>query len=250
MMAPETDVSVLSFSHVSHSFQDTLGTVKPQAEPAMQTLQDVSFLLPLTGITFLVGRSGSGKSVLCRLAVGLLKPTSGDIHLLGQRIDTASEETLMILRKSCPYVVQGPALLDWKTLEENVGLSVNARIKDEQVSEVMALVGLGEERKTKASLVGPGVKKRAALARALLMKPRAMFVDEPTTGLDARAADAVNSALHSAAERTALVIISHDLEAIGRLAHRVIELEHGSLHFYPSPADFLKRASNQSHFNG
>jgi phospholipid/cholesterol/gamma-HCH transport system ATP-binding protein len=242
---PETDVPVLSFSHVSHFFQDM-----SKAEPATQVLKDVSFALPLSGITFLVGRSGSGKSVLCRLAIGLLKPTSGDIHLIGQRVNTASEETLMTLRKSCPYVVQGPALLDWKTLEENVALSMNARIKDEQVSEVMALVGLSEERKTRASLVGPGVKKRAALARALLMKPRTMFVDEPTTGLDARAADAVNSALLSAAERTALVVISHDLEAIGSLAQRVIELQDGTVIFHRTPADFLKRAKNQSHFNG
>ena len=79
-------------------------------------LNGLSVEIPLSGLTFIVGKSGSGKSVLCRLAVGLLKPDEGSVELLGERIDHLPERRLVPLRAKVPYLVQGPALLDWLTL--------------------------------------------------------------------------------------------------------------------------------------
>src|SRR4051794_30070804 len=88
--------------------------------PGVHILHGLSATVPLKGLTFVVGKSGSGKSVLCRLAVGLLQPDSGQVELAGERIDAMPERKLSRVRAKVPYLIQGPALLDWLTLEENV----------------------------------------------------------------------------------------------------------------------------------
>lgn len=206
---------------------------------AVPVLTHLSVEIPLDGITFVVGKSGSGKSVLCRLAVGLLKPDAGTVTLLGQRVDTLPERKLAHLRAQVPYLVQGPALLDWLTLEDNVALPDARAKEDGRARAAMERVGLLPFASRFPPEVGPGLRKRAAIARALVLEPRALLLDEPTTGLDQEASGQVNETLAVLrAQGLAAIVVSHDYAALERLADRVVEVAKGQVGYCGPKAGF------------
>ncbi len=207
---------------------------------AHTVLDGLSVEVPLTGITFIVGASGSGKSVLCRLAVGLLKPDLGEVTLFGERVDTLPERRLTPLRARAPYLVQGPALLDWLTLRENVALADPSSKKDGRADEALERVGLAEFATRKPPEVGPGIRKRAAIARALVLRPEVLLLDEPTTGLDKEAAGQVNDTLGVVrSQGVGVALVSHDYAALRRLADNVVEVKNGLIGYHGPPAGFL-----------
>ncbi|XXF74917.1 ATP-binding cassette domain-containing protein [Myxococcaceae bacterium GXIMD 01537] len=190
-------------------------------------------------LTFVAGASGSGKSVLCRLAVGLLRPDAGRVELFGERIDPLPERELRRVRHVAPYLVQGPALLDWRTLRENVQLAAPHASRD-AVESALAQVGLEGAMDRLPPELGPGAKKRAAIARALVLQPRYLLLDEPTTGLDRRAASQVEGVLASLKARgLGALVVSHDYRALRELADRVLVVAGGRCAFLGTPAEFL-----------
>jgi phospholipid/cholesterol/gamma-HCH transport system ATP-binding protein len=190
-------------------------------------------------LTFSAGASGSGKSVLCRLAVGLLKPEAGRVALFGERVDTLPERTLVEVRRTAPYLVQGPALLDWRTLRENVRLA-DPRAPADAVDGALAQVGLLEWADRLPPELGPGAKKRAAIARALVLKPRYLLLDEPTTGLDRRAAAQVEAVLASLKQRgLGALVVTHDYRQLRGLADRVLVVAGGRCAYLGPPEGFL-----------
>lgn len=190
-------------------------------------------------LTYVVGASGSGKSVLCRLAVGLLRPDSGRVELLGERIDPLPERELRRVRHTVPYLVQGPALLDWRTLRENVQLA-DPHAPMEAVEAALAQVGLERAMDRLPPELGPGSKKRAAIARALVLQPRYLLLDEPTTGLDRHAASQVEQTLASIKARgLGALVVSHDYRSLKALADRVLVVAGGRCAFLGTPAEFL-----------
>jgi phospholipid/cholesterol/gamma-HCH transport system ATP-binding protein len=202
-------------------------------------LTNLSVEIPLEGITFVVGKSGSGKSVLCRLAVGLLKPDAGTVTLLGVRVDTLPERRLAHLRAKVPYLVQGPALLDWLTLADNVALPDAKAKTDGRVEQALARVGLTPFAGRFPPEVGPGIRKRAAIARALVLAPRALVLDEPTTGLDKEAASQVNETLALLRDQgMAAIVVSHDFAALESLADRVVEVTKGRIGYQGPKSGF------------
>lgn len=202
-------------------------------------LTGLSVEIPLDGITFVVGKSGSGKSVLCRLAVGLLKPDAGTVTLLGERVDTLPERKLAHLRAKVPYLVQGPALLDWLTLADNVALPDAKAKTDGRVADAMERVGLTPFATRFPPEVGPGIRKRAAIARALVLAPQALLLDEPTTGLDREAAGQVNETLAVLRQQgLAAIVVSHDYAALQLLADRVVEVSQGRVGYCGPKAGF------------
>lgn len=202
-------------------------------------LSDVSVDIELSGITFIVGASGSGKSVLCRMAVGLLKPEAGEVMLLGQRVDVMPERKLQRLRAQVPYLVQGPALLDWLSLMDNVALADPASKTDGRAEAALDRLGLLSFASRKPPEVGPGLRKRAAIARALVLEPQALLLDEPTTGLDRQAAGQVNDAMALMREQgLGVVAVSHDFEAFRKLADRVVQVKDGRIGFCGPAKDF------------
>ena len=208
---------------------------------AATILDGLSVEIPLTGITFIVGTSGSGKSVLCRLAVGLLKPDAGEVELFGERVDTMPERKLQQLRARAPYLVQGPALLDWLTLFDNVALADPKSREDGRAEDAMTRLGLIEFSARKPPEVGPGLRKRTAIARALVLKPEVLLLDEPTTGLDREAAGQVNDALAVVREQgLGVALVSHDYEALGKLADRVVQVKDRRVGFCGPTKDFLR----------
>jgi phospholipid/cholesterol/gamma-HCH transport system ATP-binding protein len=209
----------------------------------LTVLDGLSVTIPLEGLTFIVGRSGSGKSVLCRLAVGLLTPDAGTVTLLGQRIDTLPERRLVDVRAKVPYLVQGPALLDWLTLEANVALATKGAPDGGRVDRALERMGLGPLRHHYPPQVGPGIRKRTAIARALVLEPTCLLLDEPTTGLDSVAAGQVNEALEAVRDAgLGALVVSHDYAALDRLADRVVEVRQGRVGYEGAKAGFLAAA--------
>jgi phospholipid/cholesterol/gamma-HCH transport system ATP-binding protein len=203
-------------------------------------LDGLTVEIPLTGLTFVVGKSGSGKSVLCRLAVGLLTPDAGTVTVLGQRVDTLPERQRIALRAKVPYLVQGPALLDWLTLKDNVALADRTAGSEARIARALEQMGLTGLQDRLPPQVGPGIRKRAAIARALVLEPRCLLLDEPTTGLDQLAAQQVNEALEAVRDAgLGAVIVSHDYAALERLADRVVEVRSGVVGYQGPKAGFF-----------
>lgn len=221
-------------------------------------LEDLSVDLPLNGTTFIVGPSGSGKSTLCRAAVGLLHPSAGSIECAAPtvpaiRIDQASESALVRFRRRVPFVVQEPALLDWLSLEENVALAArvvhtSSRRIDEEVTRALEAVGLGSWARRLPPQLGPGIRKRTAIARALVLAPAALMLDEPTTGLDEVAcAQVVETLLGLRARAIGLIAISHDHKSLKSLADHVIEVREGRISYAGEPSGFLSKPEEPLH---
>ena len=206
--------------------------IEKSFSPGVKILDGLSASIPLAGLCFVIGKSGSGKSVLCRLAVGLLKPEAGTVELAAERIDTLPERKLQAVRSRVPYLVQGPALLDWLSLEENVALASKGRRDDARVKAAINRVGLTEFASRFPPQVGPGIKKRTAIARALVLQPRYLLLDEPTTGLDREAAGQVNDTLELLKKQgLGAMVVSHDYKAVDRLADTVLVVDAGKASF-------------------
>lgn len=214
--------------------------VKKRFEQGPWVLNGLSAEIPLEGLTFIIGRSGEGKSVLCRLAVGLLKPDTGEVSMLGQPVHRLSESALTGLRSQAPYLVQGPALLDWLTLEENVALGLPRASAREEARAALASLGLDEWGARFPHQVSPALQKRVAIARALARRPKYLLMDEPTTGLDHEAAAQVHEAvLELKRQGLGALIVSHDWNAVRHLADRVLELKSGAVAFLGSAQAFF-----------
>jgi phospholipid/cholesterol/gamma-HCH transport system ATP-binding protein len=202
-------------------------------------LKDLTVRVPRTGLTFVVGQSGSGKSVLCRLAVGLLRPDAGQVLTLGRPVHALPERKLRELRTEAPYLVQGPALLDWLSVEDNVRLTAPGR-SAEVARAALERLGLWASRAAMPPTLGPSVKKRVALARALALSPRYLLLDEPTTGLDRGAARQVNQAIAQIkADGLGALVVSHDYESLRRLADWVVVVGDGRCIFEGCTGDFF-----------
>lgn len=221
-------MSQITFTNVTKSFGEH------------QVLTGLSTTISLSGITFIVGKSGSGKSVLCRLAVGLLRPDSGSVMTLDQRVDQLPERALQRVRASLPYLVQGPALLDWLSLEDNVALASDHSKADGRARDALNRVGLREFADRLPPAVGPGIRKRAAIARALVLAPKFLLLDEPTTGLDQEAAGQVNETLRRLRDDgLGAALVSHDYRALEQLADHVIEVQNGKTGYQGPKSGFL-----------
>lgn len=170
--------NVIEFKKVALAFDDKV------------VLRDVSFELEQAHTKIVIGASGSGKSTILRLALGLLKPDSGEILINGERVDTMTEDELMHVRADLGMVFQEGALFDSLTVRENVGYRLFEETRmpipevDARVKEVLGFVGLSEYIERMPSELSGGQRRRVAIARALTSKPRTLLYDEPTTGLD------------------------------------------------------------------
>jgi phospholipid/cholesterol/gamma-HCH transport system ATP-binding protein len=182
-------------------------------------LNEVSFTLARGHMKIVLGASGSGKSTILRLILGLLKPDAGAIFVNGERVDRMTEEELMHVRDSLGMVFQEGALFDSLTVRENVGYKLfeNSQVPiadvDKRVDEVLGFVGLGEFRDRMPSELSGGQRRRVAIARALSARPRILLYDEPTTGLDPITALTVDAEIVKLRdlERVSGMLVTHQL---------------------------------------
>jgi phospholipid/cholesterol/gamma-HCH transport system ATP-binding protein len=212
-----------------------------------QVLRGLSLKIIPGQTTVIVGRSGSGKSVLLKLMMGLLKPTSGRVVLFGKDLATCSALEVIELRKRMGMLFQNYALFDALTVDQNVGFSLaeNSTLSRTQIAElthelVRILNLTGSENILPAELSG-GMRKRVSLARALIANPEVVLFDEPTTGLDPIMIEAVDDMIALAKDQYQItsVIISHDMASTKRLADKVAFLHDGKIIFYGTYDEFV-----------
>jgi phospholipid/cholesterol/gamma-HCH transport system ATP-binding protein len=193
----------------------------------------------------ILGSSGTGKSVLLKNIVGLMKPSSGNVIIDGIDITKCSNIELHETQKKLGYVFQDAALFDSLTVEENVafGLGTLSDLSKSEtakrVTECLAMVGLKEIEKLKPSDLSGGMKKRVAIARTIAYRPQYIFYDEPTTGLDPIMSDVISDLiiyLRDNLNVTSLAV-SHDMKSAHKIADRIIMLHKGDIVFEGTPKE-------------
>lgn len=187
--------------------------------------------------TVIIGRSGTGKSVLLKHVMGLLRPDAGKVFVDGTDLETLKGKKLLELRRRFGMCFQNAALFDSLTVGENVAFPLvehtdfsRARIQ-EVVVEKLRLVGLtGVEDRMPSQLSG-GMRKRVGIARAIALEPEIVLFDEPTTGLDPIMSGAIDTLIRETQEKLNLtcLVISHDIQASLRIGHRVAMLYEGKI---------------------
>ena len=196
--------------------------------------------------TVVIGPSGCGKSVLLKHMIGLLKPDRGKVFFRGWEITSVPERHLTNVRRRMGFLFQGSALFDSMTVEQNIGLALREHTKEtpsairRKISEKLELVGLpGIENKKPAELSG-GMKKRVGLARALVMDPKYILFDEPTTGLDPIMADAINDLILETQRKLGVtsVVVTHDMASAFKIADRMAMIQEGKIVFDGEPKEF------------
>ena len=185
----------------------------------------------------ILGPSGSGKSVLLRLVMGLTRPDGGRILFAGQDIASLSEEALQPLRARMAMLFQGGALFDSLTVAENVAypLRVQGTLAEAaiaaRVADRLAMVGLPDTGGMMPADLSGGMKKRVALARAIACKPELILYDEPTTGLDPMSARRINGLIRSIQRqlRVTSIVVTHDVPSALQVADRIAILGDGRI---------------------
>jgi len=202
-------------------------------------LIDVSLKLYNGENLVVLGKSGSGKSVLIQCIVRLLDPDEGTINVLGENVGELDHNRLGELRKKIGFLFQSGALYDSMTVKQNLEFPLR-RIKkdfnqkeiDEKVKEALENVGLSDALNKMPSQLSGGMRKRISLARTLVVDPMIMLYDEPTTGLDPVTSDEISSLINEVQKKykTSSIIITHDIECARTTANRIIMLLDGKVY--------------------
>jgi len=182
----------------------------------------------------IMGKSGSGKSVMIKCLVGLMEPDSGDIEIMGRNIEKLQKNELDNLRTEIGFLFQGSALYDSMTVQENLEFPLRKnkekfKLKDKLVHEALESVGLTDAIDLMPEELSGGMKRRVALARAIILNPKIIIYDEPTTGLDPITAKEIIELMREIQQKhgTSSVIITHDVDCARVTANRMILLIDG-----------------------
>ena len=193
----------------------------------------------------LLGKSGGGKSVFLRHLIGLMRPVSGSIIFEGQEITTLKERDLEPVRRKIGMLFQDGALFDSMNVFDNVAFPLRERGEKnpaavrEKVAQSLAMVNMsGHDRKMPVNLSG-GMRKRVALARAIISPPDVILYDEPTAGLDPIVSDSINRLIRMLQKqlRVTSLVVTHDMVSCYHIADRVALLNEGRIHFLGTPAE-------------
>jgi len=222
-----------------------------KAFETFQVLKGVNLSIFSGEIIAVIGKSGTGKSVLLKHIIGLMHPDSGQILINGEPLDHLSEEKIQFFQKELSYMFQDNALFDSMTIYDNIALPLvenvkfpKSQVKEKVVTRMTELGLTGSEDKFPAQLSG-GMRKRVALARALVTDPKIVLFDEPTAGLDPIRKKNVHSMIKEYQEKFEFtaVIVSHDIPGIFNIAQRIAMLDDGIIKFEGSKNEILDSRS-------
>jgi phospholipid/cholesterol/gamma-HCH transport system ATP-binding protein len=214
-------------------------------------LRGVSVALSKGTILAVMGGSGTGKTVLLRIASGLHRPDAGEVHLFGMRTDRMREEAMLPLRRRTGFVFQGAALFDSLSVFENVAYPLREHTRmslgqiTERVHHFLSLVGLPDTDELLPAELSGGMRKRVGIARALVMEPEVVFFDEPTAGLDptnARLVAQLIAQLRTGVCDTAIVV-THDVEFAELVADQMAIMIEGRFADVGTPAEIHRSAN-------
>jgi phospholipid/cholesterol/gamma-HCH transport system ATP-binding protein len=222
-----SDQPLVEFKNVSKSFGQK------------KVLDDVSFAVGKGEVLCILGRSGTGKSVTLKLMIGLLKPDSGSVVIGPETISQLQGDSLLKVRRDIGFLFQSAALFDSFTVGENLALPVHrfdkkhksAQQIESEVRDMLRQVGLENDLNKLPGELSGGMKKRAGLARALVLNPKLLLVDEPSSGLDRITASEIDDLLmkFNKERKTTMIIVTHDVRSARRLADKVAVLDQGNL---------------------
>lgn len=217
-----------------------------------QVLRDVSLDIQEGEAVCLLGRSGTGKSVTLKLMIALLKPDKGHVWIGDQDISQLAPKELSPVRRKIGFLFQSAALFDSFSVHDNLALPL-LRLTDKSkpqiekiVQNVLDEVGLADDAQTMPADLSGGMKKRAGLARCLVLDPEILLVDEPSSGLDAITASEIDELLlrRKMRHNTTMVIVTHDPYGARRIGDRFAVLDHGNLIAYGSPQELERHPSD------
>jgi phospholipid/cholesterol/gamma-HCH transport system ATP-binding protein len=214
-----------------------------------EVLKNVSLQLFNGENLVVLGKSGSGKSVLIKCIVRLLDPDEGTINVLGEDVSKLNRDGLGEMRKKIGFLFQSGALYDSMTVKQNLEFPLR-RIKksmtqkeiDGKINEALEHVGLSDALNKMPSQLSGGMRKRISLARTIVVDPMIMLYDEPTTGLDPVTSDEISSLINEVQKtyKTSSLIITHDIECARATANRVIMLHDGEVYLEGTVEEFEK----------
>ncbi|MDY7034300.1 MAG: ABC transporter ATP-binding protein [Thermodesulfobacteriota bacterium] len=214
-------------------------------------LQGVNLKIKRGEDMVVIGGSGTGKSVLIKCIIGLIKPDKGTIHVVGEDITSFNGAKLNDMRKKFGMLFQFGALFDSMPVWENVGfgLKQHTNLKNEEIREIatekLRLVGLKDIEDLMPSQLSGGMKKRVSLARAIAMEPEILLYDEPTTGLDPIMADVINELIIQLKEKLHVtsIAITHDMVSAYKIGDRIAMLYKGKIIEVGTP-DEIRNSNN------
>ncbi|MCD6571242.1 MAG: ATP-binding cassette domain-containing protein [Deltaproteobacteria bacterium] len=212
----------------------------------VRVLDNLFLEIPEGKITVVIGPSGTGKTILLKHILGLIKPDSGQILIDGRDISSMNEVELNQTRKSLGVCFQDAALFDSMTIGENVAfpLKIHTRLSNEKIAREVHLrlkeVGLSGINDKMPSQISGGMRKRVGIARAMALNPKVLLFDEPTTGLDPVMSSAINMLIRQtqARSKATCLVISHDIQGAFELADFMAMLYNGKIVFKGDPIFF------------
>jgi phospholipid/cholesterol/gamma-HCH transport system ATP-binding protein len=216
--------NVVTIRHLEKSFDERV------------VLKDFNLELKQKENLVIIGKSGSGKSVLIKCMVGLIVADGGEINILGFNVPELNQKQLNELRLQVGFSFQGSALYDSMTVQENLEFPLKRNLHiydqkklDELVKEALENVGLANAAKQMPSELSGGMKKRIGIARTLILKPKIMLYDEPTAGLDPITSQEINELILEVREKyhTSSIVITHDISCARKIGDRLIALVDG-----------------------
>lgn len=214
----------------------------------VKILDGINLRLPAGMITVIIGPSGTGKSVLLKQVLGLIKPDAGQILIGGTDIITMNVFDLNEMRKNFGVCFQDAALFDSMTVGQNIGFpfKIHTKLPKEEIGERVAAllkeVGLSGIENKMPSQISGGMRKRVGLARAIALNPKVLLFDEPTTGLDPVMSNAINVLIRNVQGKTKAtsLVISHDIQGALYLADYMAMLYQGKIVFVGEPFNFME----------
>jgi phospholipid/cholesterol/gamma-HCH transport system ATP-binding protein len=200
-----------------------------------EILKDISAVMETGKTNLIIGTSGSGKTVLQKCMVGLFEVDSGDIIFDGKDLTTMSEEDRKELRQQIGMLFQGSALFDSMTVEQNVKFPLdmftkwNHQKKMDRVNDVLERVELKGTNKKRPAEISGGMKKRVGIARAIVLKPKYLFCDEPNSGLDPQTSMVIDKLIHEITKENNMttVINTHDMNSVMEIGENILYLYQG-----------------------
>jgi phospholipid/cholesterol/gamma-HCH transport system ATP-binding protein len=199
-------------------------------------IQDVTAAMKAGQCNLIIGSSGSGKTVLMKCMVGLFSPDSGEVLYSGKNFTAMNNEEKTEIRKEIGMLFQGSALFDSLTVEQNVMFPLDMFTKDnyntklKRVNEVLARVNLVDANKKFPSEVSGGMKKRVALARAIVLNPKYLFCDEPNSGLDPQTSLVIDKLIQEITQEYNIttVINTHDMNSVMEIGNYILYMYQGN----------------------
>ncbi|CAN5817961.1 ABC transporter ATP-binding protein [soil metagenome] len=226
---------MIEFKNIKKSFGDKL------------VLDGVSHVMETGKANLIIGTSGSGKTVLQKCLVGLIEPNEGEIIYDGRSFTDMTEEERKLLRQQIGMLFQGSALFDSMTVENNIKFPLDMFTKDshskklKRVNEVLARVNLDDSNKKFPAEISGGMKKRVAIARAIVLNPKYLFCDEPNSGLDPMTSLLIDKLIYEITKEFNMttIINTHDMNSVMEIGDNILYLADGKKEWTGNSKDII-----------